>query len=225
MHTYKRALLIITLVAFAAGAAWAAASAFTISYGPAGSLVSVKKNGDGDWTATEGGAVYRLLLGADGKTVFSKAGATIATGRLSGESLNMAAQGGGFYMAVTIQADAVRLSAEQGGAPWTIAKITRETKIDDPYLKMQMELAQAEGRPVETPRETLARVERGGVEQGTVRLYAETGRLKAADATGEIIAQMKDTRELSLIPAPFAIKGLSEDKRDFLMLLLAAMGK
>ena len=62
-------------------------------------------------------------------------------------------------------------------------------------------------------------------ELGKVKYYPDKGKLKAKDMAGNERAASKDVGKLSGGLAPFIIKDLNQDQRNYLMLLIFAMGK
>ncbi len=64
-----------------------------------------------------------------------------------------------------------------------------------------------------------------GEEVGKVKYYGDTGKLKAKNAAGEVVAQTRDMGRLSAALAPFVVADLNEDLRIQLCLVLLALGK
>ena len=161
-----------------------------------GSVIVVSQQGGKKWSASEGGTTHTVAIGDDNSVTFSEGAKELAKGAIRGDKLVMTLEGNKRAMELRIRDDKIKVALAEGGDPWEIK--FREDKIK------------------------LVRSEK---ELGKVKYYADTGKLKAKDANEKTVAEVRGVGRLAAGPVAFLIPDLDAGRRNFILLLLFALGR
>jgi len=160
-----------------------------------GEEARISRSEDSRWAYRSGTQVYELETDDAGTLVFKKGGRTLASGRFKGEKITLTAETGGCFLRLKIKPGKIKVFPDTSSAPW-------EFKVKPGKVKVVYD----------------------GVDFGKVKLYPDTGKLKAKDRTGNTVAEMRGLETLNAAPGAFLVESFSRDQSVFMALFLLSAG-
>jgi hypothetical protein len=168
---------------------------------------------------------YKIKFGVEAISIkIKKMGEGRWTARIDDQKYSLQTHGQGKYeykwpdgqLDGKLASDKFKL--KKGAEDFLEVKFTADKiKIQLPDTPDQWELKYKDGR---------IKIEKADVEMGKVQYYPDNGKIKAKDAAGTEVAEMKDSGRLRAVVAPFLMgEAVPMEQRIFLVLLFFSLDK
>lgn len=156
----------------------------------------ISRESDALWSCRQDGTRYVLEREDSGILLFKKESRIIARGMPKGDKLTLNTESGTVYASFKFKSDKIKCTPDGSSAEW-------EFKIKSGKIKVMY----------------------GGMEQGKIKFYPDTGKVKAKNRMGNTEAEFKGLSALSAAPGVYLITSADAEKRICLGLVLLMMGK